>query len=330
MSEWTFPDRLDRSDGQPRQVGIEMEFQGIPIGDLAELVGETLGGAVERISEVEFTVEVPDQGEYRVEVDMRLLKEFARDTEEDESASGLRPFAVKLLSSASAMLVPCEIVSPPLPIEQMTAPMDALVDALRDAGAKGTQESVLYAFGVHLNVEPPDLEAETILAYLRAFVCLYPWILEAGDVDLSRRATPYIDPYDTEYEQLLMQPDYAPDWTRLIDDYLSYNPTRDRALDMLPMFAHQDEARVLASVDDPLIKPRPTFHYRLANCSIGQPGWHVSDPWRRWVRIESLANDPETLDRLTAPFLDNRATVRLTRNKRWAASLREMLPELEG
>jgi hypothetical protein len=32
-----------------------------------------------------------------------------------------------------------------------------------------------------------------------------------------------------------------PDLDTLIDDYLEYNPTRNRALDFLPLFLHLDE-----------------------------------------------------------------------------------------
>ncbi|OBX33760.1 putative amidoligase enzyme [Halomonas elongata] len=38
----------------------------------------------------------------------------------------------------------------------------------------------------------------------------------------------------------MLDPDYQPDLRTLIDDYLEYNPTRNRELDLLPLFAYLD------------------------------------------------------------------------------------------
>ena len=322
---WQLPGALEKADGSPRLVGIEIELQGIDANELAELTAETLGGTVERVSSVEFNVDVPDFGEFRVEVDFKLLKELAREGEgrSDAGDEGLMNFAIDLLGGASAVLVPCEIVSPPMPMQSMPEPMDALVERLRAAGAKGTRQSVLYAFGVHLNVEPPDLEAGTVLDYLRAFVCLYDWIVEESRVDVSRQITPYIRPYKRDYDLLIADPDYAPDWPGLIDDYLEHNPTRDRAMDMLPMFAHVDEERVAAVVDDPLIKPRPAFHYRLANSCIDEDNWSIANPWNRWVPIERLAADADALRACLRGFAQDRERMLRNVDKRWARESRQ-------
>lgn len=76
---------------------------------------------------------------------------------------------------------------------------------------------------------------------------------------------------------------------QLIDDFITDNPTRNRELDMLPLFAHLDEDRVRARVDDPLIKARPTYHYRLPNTNLADPEWGVLTEWNRWVIVERLA-----------------------------------------
>lgn len=67
---WQLP---DKTDGNPRCLGIEIELQGIDINEFAELTADTLGGAVDRVSSVEFNVDVPALGEFRVEVDFKLL-----------------------------------------------------------------------------------------------------------------------------------------------------------------------------------------------------------------------------------------------------------------
>ena len=323
-TDWKLPDKLNKTDGSARHVGIEIELQGIDVNEIAELTAGTLGGTIEQVSSVEYNIDVPDFGEYRVEVDFRLLKELAREEQGrgEEGDDGLMNFAIELLGGASAVLVPCEIVTPPMPMESMAEPMDALVERLRAAGAKGTRQSLLYAFGVHLNVEPPDLEPVTVLGYLRAFVCLYDWIVDEGRIDLSRQITPYIRPFKRDYDLLVADPKYAPDWPELIDDYLEHNPTRDRALDMLPMFAHIDEERVTAVVDDPLIKPRPAFHYRLSNSCVDEDGWSIASPWNRWMQIERLASDPDALASCSIAFARDRERMLRSVDKRWVDEVR--------
>jgi hypothetical protein len=324
---WKLPGAIGKTDGDPRRVGIEIELQGIDVAELAELTADVLAGTVERVSSAEYDVEAPDIGEFRVEVDFALLKQLASDRElrADEDGAGLLDLAVDLLGDASTTLVPCEIVTPPMAMQSMAAPMDKLVERLRAAGAKGTRQSMLYAFGVHLNVEPPNLDVGTTLAYLRAFVCLYDWIVEDGDVDLTRQITPYIRRYEQGYDLLVANPEYSPDWSQLIDDYLEYNPTRDRALDMLPLFAHVDGERVAARVDDPLIKARPAFHYRLANSCIDEDGWSIALPWNRWMQIEYLAGDRDRLADCLRAFAEDRERMLHNLDNRWAKEVRQWL-----
>ena len=202
---------------------------------------------------------------------------------------------VDLLTAASSVIVPCEVVSPPIPMDRLPAPMARLIKAIRRAGGKGTRHSPLYAFGVHLNVEPPQLDGRTLAAYMKAFVCLYDWIVADSKLDMSRRITPYIDPFPPQYEDLLIDPAYWPDWDKLAVDYLQWNATRNRALDMLPVLADRDARQVQAVVTDKLVKPRPAFHYRLANCEIDNEDWSIASPWRYWLQIEYLAADADAL-----------------------------------
>ena len=73
---------------------------------------------------------------------------------------------------------------------------------------------------------------------------------------------------------------------------------------MLPMLAEIDEPRVRRVVDDPRVKARPTFHYRLPDCHIEQHDWSLRQPWETWITVEKLADRPHDLERLTAAFLD--------------------------
>ncbi len=299
------PATTRKANGEPRQVGVEIELHGISVDQLAEVVQDAIGGTLKKVSRSEYELDVPDQGTYRIEVDYALLKEMAKDQADSESDSDnlSRDLAIEALDTLSSLVVPCEVVSPPLAMEAICEPMDAIVEATREAGANGTRASFAFAFGVHLNVEPPDMEAGTILSYMRAFACLFDWIVWAGNVDLSRRITPYINAFPRDYLELILAPDYQPDMDALIADYLEHNATRNRALDMLPLWASVDEKTVFEAVDDDRIKARPAFHYRLANSCVDEPEWSVADPWNSWVKLEQLAADEDALSALAGEML---------------------------
>src|SRR5690606_29497891 len=118
----------------------------------------------------------------------------------------------------------------------------------------------------------------TLLAYLRAFFLLYDWLYEESEIPIARKVAPFIHDFPPEYVAHVLNPDYAPNLETLIDDYLRFNPTRNRPLDMLPLFAHLDRERVFAQpVERELVKARPTFHYRLPNSMVDDPKWSIAD-----------------------------------------------------
>ena len=63
----------------------------------------------------------------------------------------------------------------------------------------------------------------------------------------------------------------------------------------------RDKVRAEASEPD-LVKPRPAFHYRLANSRIDQDDWEVKTEWAYWVQVEKLAHDREQLLALCEDF----------------------------
>lgn len=289
-------------NGSERHVGIEIELTGPDVRELVDHVQHLFGGDRVFHSEFEWEVVNSSLGRFRIELDSDLLKKVGR--QEEASGEWLDHLASLALGGLSKGLVPCEIVSPPVPLSRL-AEMSALVERLRRGGARGTRDAIWTAFGLHLNPEVPSLSTESILGYLRAFLCLHDWLKVAEDVDISRRLSPYIRPFGADYVKLVLQPDYHPDRDTLIDDYLQYNPTRNRALDFLPLFAHLDEARVRRTVDSVLIKPRPTYHYRLPNCDIDDPTWGIHRSWNRWCTVEALAADTKGLAEISAAYLEH-------------------------
>jgi hypothetical protein len=198
--------------------------------------------------------------------------------------------------------VPIEVVAPPIALDQLSR-LDTMVRALRIAGAQGTDESFIAAYGVHINPEIPEQTPEVIHRYLRAFALLQWWLMDAHELDPMRRLTPYINPWPEAYLLEVLSLD-DPGQNELIDSYLTHNPTRNRALDMLPLFAHLDRERVQGVVEDRRVKSRPTFHYRLPNCRIEQSDWSLARSWRLWCTVEALAWDDDALNTLGAAFLD--------------------------
>ena len=295
---FSLPPVTETSDGRPRMVGFELEFSGLTLEQTVDALGASLGGEPATKSAAECTVQVDSLGEFNIELDWDFLKRLAAEkAERDEGAEW-----VDTLSQVAAMVVPVEVVCPPIPVTGLES-LQPMVAALREAGAVGTEESLLAAYGVHINAEIPCLDAATLSAYLKAFAVLQWWLVEAHAVDPTRKISPYVDLYPQAYVKLLLSRS-APTMDQIFDDYLKHNASRNRALDMLPMLAQIDEDRVRQAVDDPKIKARPTFHYRLPNCHIEQPDWSLTGPWNVWQIVERLAYRPDALAELGAEFRD--------------------------
>lgn len=295
------PPRPHNEAGEQRRIGIELELSGLDLETIAQIVAGCFAGDIEIVSNYERLIGTA-LGEFRVELDYQYLKDLGRGALDDRGFAGeVRRLSEDAMAQVARKLVPMEIVTPPLAPAHFHD-LDVLVEELRASGGRGTRHSPIYAFGLHLNPEVPQLQADSLLRYLRAFMCLYDWLVVEEQVDWSRRVTPYINPFPREYLDIVLEEDYRPRMCDLIDDYLLLNADRNRALDMLPLFAHIDEARVRASIDDPRIKPRPTFHYRLPNCDIDIDGWNVSACWANWLAVEGLAEDQARLEAACAAY----------------------------
>lgn len=296
------PPRQQTAEGEQRRVGVELEMNGIDLDQLSALVAAHGGYQIEQPGRCERRLTGDPAGDWIVELDSQWIKKVGRTArpEGDESAELLGSAEDALIWMAES-LVPVELVSPPLPLGRLNE-VNELIHQLRNAGAKGTGDRLTNAFGMQFNPEIPDADSRTLCAYLKAFLCLYDWLNERADVNLTRRITTYVDPFPADYVGLVTAPDYWPDQAGLIDDYLQHNPTRNRALDMLPLFAHIDEARVRAKVDDPRINARPTLHYRLPNSQIDNTQWALIHAWRDYLQVDALANDPDRLEEVCSAY----------------------------
>ncbi len=320
------PARLHTEQGQYRRVGVELEFAGVDADGLCSAITSLYGGNVEAKTPLEYRIKDTRFGDFVVELDASSLKQLAEKHQglADEPWLGA---AADWAKKAAEQLVPWEIVSPPIPMTELKD-LQPLVTKCRQQGAKGTRHALHYAFGVHLNPELPDFKNATIVNYLRAFFCLYDWIASREKIDTTRRITTYISHFGRDYQQLVLEPSYKPTQAQLIDDYLRYNPTRNRSLDMLPLFAFLDEKRVLAKIDDQRVQKRPTFHYRLPNCDIDNPRWNLSLPWGLWLMVEALASDTERLVEVCAGLQKELQRVTFPLEQRWLMELKPLVQRL--
>lgn len=299
------PGRRFTASGEERRVGVEIEISGLKYQKLVALTEDLLAGTARETSRFVSTIETP-LGDFVVELDSEPVKDLdLRDERLPESVQELGGHAMDIIDAAAEMIVPLEIISPPLPLGELEQ-MEVLCNRLREAGAVGSREAIVYAFGLQLNPELPDLEPGTLLNYLRAFAALYDWLKSRHQLDISRKFTSYIEPWNNHYVDRLLSEDYQPDMVTLMEDYLRDNPTRNRALDLLPLFSHLNDDLLRQHVQDARIKARPTLHYRLPDCDLDNPAWHFSTVWNDWVVLEQLAANSADLQELTLLFRDSR------------------------
>lgn len=299
------------STQKDRRAGFEFEISGIEIDECLETVQELFGGEVKQQNSVQGIVESEKLGEFKVELDSRLVKHFAALMDADTSdhqphtdINMIRKTFSRWIGDRTAEVVPIEISTSPLDF-RLLSELENLKEKLRKRKAKGTHAAFYKAFGMHINIEIPSEDVQTISRILKAFIVLHPWLQAKLEVDLSRRALSFIQSYSNEYLFMVLDKNYKPDMDKFIDDYIYYNPNRNMALDMLPIFTllKPDCMEQLQGSDKELTQPRPAFHYRLPNCNVDDENWTIKKEWNSWVIIEQLACNEEKLDYLSREYL---------------------------
>lgn len=303
-----------------RRVGVEIEFAGLLPRTTAELVSDLFGGQLEAVSAHRLWVRNTRWGDFRIELDTQYAHPDERvmhppvpdDSEWERMRQEFHARTRELIGDVATGLVPTEIVCPPVPWNELET-LDTLFDLLRQHGAKGTDASLLYGFGLHLNPEVPNLDVDSILAHIRAYLLLANWLRDQIQVDITREVLPHANPFPHDYALLVLAPNYRPDLSTLIDDYMLHNPTRNRELDLLPLFAFLAPEHLHPLLNGPLVKPRPTFHYRLPNAQLSDPDWGAVSEWNRWLEVERLAARPEKLTQRSTEYLAQHHPSRLVR-----------------
>ncbi len=282
------PPKVHNPDGSIRKAGFEIEYTGLEPSQTAEIVQNLFGGQMERINSIETKVTHSKYGDFSIYLDsiyLRKLDEFELTKEFD--------FVKDMLTSVSELIVPYEIVTPPIPFDHLDS-IEELRMALKNAGALGTSASLLYAFGMHINIETFSFKTRDILNILRSFVLLQDYISETIDVDLTRKLTWFIEPFEKEYVDLILNKSYNPNFEEFANDYIYYNPTRNRALDLLPLLCHVQPS-LAKNLPKQKLSPRPAFHYRLPNSKIDEENWSISFEFNQWSLVERIATNQTLL-----------------------------------
>lgn len=333
MDGFELPDPVENSRGEVRRVGVEIEFGGLALPDAAEAVRVAYGGELHQDHEHRYTVTTP-LGKFEVTFDSSLLSDKKYEHVLDRlglgGSEGVKDVVEGALRRIGGAFLPLEIGSPPIPVTELHE-ITRLEQALRARHAEGTRAGLLYAFALHLNPEAADPhDGPAVAATLRAFLLLYEWLFRRADVDTLRRILPFINPFPDAYARQVIDPDYAPDMPTLIDDYVRANPTRNRPLDLLPLLAFNDpDLMARPELAGQKVSPRPTYHYRLPNSQIDEPGWSIAREWNQWALVERLANDPELLRGLARAYLDWDSTLLGYLTDRWVQHLAaEWVPKL--
>jgi putative amidoligase enzyme len=289
-------------EDKPRHIGVEIEFGNLTAKESAEHVQKLFGGKIEESDKHRYLVKETSLGDFICELD----SEFVHNTDNLDwiDTQDIKSKIQEVVGDISAVVVPCEVVCPPIELNDLPKLVD-LLDTLHKSGAKGTAESPLFGFGFQLNPEIAKIEADYICAIIKAHLLLSDWLRATIKLDLTRQVTSFTNPFPKEYIRKVLAPDYWPDMNTLIDDYLRHNPTRNRELDMLPLFSWIDDTRVKNCVEDTRIKSRPTFHYRLPNANLGQKDWSLRKEWNRWCIVEQLAHDTDRLNAMGEAYLEN-------------------------
>lgn len=323
--EFLMPPLLYNEDGSLRKAGLEIEFGAVELDECAKIIQTLFGGEIIRESSFVQEVKNTQMGDFHLKMDSRILTEKPYETILD--AIGIeanKPGMENFVENIASVVVPYEIGTPPIPITDV-AVFEKLRMALQQSHAKGTRKSILSAYATHVNIDIPSEKAESLLAYVRAFLLLYPQIYQELKVYFTRKISTFIHPFPDEYINLIFKADYHPTLEQFIEDYHTFNPHRNRPLDMYPVFACLMPDLIATYKDLGNVKPRRTFHYRLPNSEVDNANWTLAEVWNTWIYVEILASKPDEIKSLCNAYTNYDKNIFQNFNQKWAEKMNQWL-----
>jgi hypothetical protein len=272
------------ADGSVRHVGVEVEFLGPSAKVAAAALLRDLGGVAEPEDPHAIKICGTRLGNLSVELDLRHV----HPTRHPNLNVRLSRRASAILGTLVSPFVPREFITAPLPAAQIGAVDEALA-SLRSVGARGWGTIFLNSLSLHFNIDPPSLDARTLTAFLKAFLLVGDDLRRETTRGRLRLALALPPDYPQSYKDRVLAPEYWPSLADFTEDYLAANPTRQRALDLLPVLAFLNETQVRRALPQEKIGPRPVFHYRLPHAYLSDPDWSILPDWYNWLKVERLA-----------------------------------------
>ena len=109
------PPTIHREDGNTRSVGFELEFSGISLDETVSAIQSAMGMELRSETAAERILHSESFGEFSVELDWDYLKRKAAENDKQDEGEEW----IGRLSQAAAMLVPVEVVCPPIPLTDL-------------------------------------------------------------------------------------------------------------------------------------------------------------------------------------------------------------------
>jgi hypothetical protein len=266
-------------------VGVEVEFTGLSARDATLALHKGLAGEIFEEDPHAYKLQASDIGDIWVELDVR-------HAHPQRHGAALTLNAGRTLSSVLGTLItpfaPREMILSPRPVSDL-GDVDRAVAILRGAGAKGDGRILFDTLGLHFNVSTEPKNIANIRATTLAFARLDPHLRTLIAEEGGQRQMRLAPAFPKAYVQLLESRSPDQDPGDFIDDYLACNPTRDRALDLLPLLLHLDGPRVRRRLPYEKISPRPVFHWRLPVARVGRQDWSILPTWQAWLNVEDVA-----------------------------------------
>ncbi|MFT7288645.1 MAG: hypothetical protein ACI87W_002767, partial [Halieaceae bacterium] len=137
MDKNRLPDRTTNAEGDSCRVGVEIELPGATPHAMAHLIASLFGGKSIEPARFEFEIKGSCYGDFELELDSSYMKELAAEKARQLTEPGpIEAITVDLFARASELMVPWEIVSPPIPITELHH-LCELIEKLRAEGALG-------------------------------------------------------------------------------------------------------------------------------------------------------------------------------------------------
>ncbi len=194
-----------------RRVGLEVEFSGLEMDEVLDILQAELGGKLERVEEKDtFYFKLKRSRLSRTAEEEKIWIHFeGNETDPDSKITDV------------SKIKTIEVTSSPIDWEGVKI-FDGAIQKLREAGAVGTTET--NAVSIQVNVEMataknPHYKVEDLLSLLRNYYSASNFAMIEKEVPLPEVRKPYVGTYSQEMMKRIMDPKYKPSLREFYNDF---------------------------------------------------------------------------------------------------------------